>query len=406
MAERKMSINSRFEYLQAMQERYRVAADRKAKSALLDEMESLTHLGRKHLIALMNSPDLRRRKRDRERQRIYDAEVAAAVKIVADSLDWICPERLQPTLRRTTEHLIADGEMEASPAVLDKLERISVATLGRVLRRVRSTTPDRLPRAYPGRRAETSAQQAVPISVIPWDEPEPGHFEVDLVHHGVPDADGKLVCTMQFVDVLTGWSERFAIMGFAFDAVWDAIQAFRHHCPIPARELHSDNGSEFINSALIACFGQELLDTAQTRGRPGYHNDNRFVEQKNCSLVRAYLGSLPLHTPPQRRALAQLYEQMWLYYNFFQPVLRQIERTAVTGPDGITRIRRKQDRARTPLERLLEAKPTISRETKEQLLALYDRTNPLALKRSIHAQIRALESMVTESRKEEAVTLV
>ncbi len=405
MATREMSINARFEYLQAMQKRYRVAPDRKAKSALLDQMESLTHLGRKHLIGLMNGPDLRRRKRCRERQRTYDAEVGEAVRGVAETLDWICAERLQPTLRTTAERLIVHGETEISPVVLDKLDRISVATLGRVLGGVRPSG-ERLPQAYPGRRAQTSAQQAVPTAVIPWDEPELGHFEVDLVHHGVPDADGKLVCTIQFVDVLTGWSERFAIMGFAFDAIWDAIQAFRHHCPIPARELHSDNGSEFINTALIACFGQELVDTLQTRGRPGHHNDNRFVEQKNGSLVRAYLGPLPLHTHPQRHALNKLYAHMWLYYNFFQPVLRQIERTAVTGSDGITRIRRKQDRARTPLERALEGKPPISREQRERLQALYAETNPLALKRRIHAQIRDLKAMVTESTKEEAHTSV
>jgi hypothetical protein len=405
MATQEMSMSGRFEYLRAMQSRYRVAPDRKAKTALLNEMESLTHLGRKHLIALMNGPTVQRRQRCRERQHTYDAEVGEAVKIIADTLDWICAERMQPTLPRMARHLIAHGEMQVSPAVLDKLDRMSVATLGRVLSRVRPNG-ERLPRAYPGRRAETSAQQAVPISVIPWDEPEPGHFEVDLVHHGFPDADGRLVCTIQFVDVLTGWSERFAIMGFAFDAIWDAIQAFRQRCPIPVREIHSDNGSEFINAALTACFGQELVDTLQTRGRPGHHNDNRFVEQKNSSLVRAYLGSLPLHTQPQRHALNQLYVDMWLYDNFFQPVLRQIERTAVTGPDGITRIRRKQDRARTPLERALEAKPPISREKRERLETLYDETNPLALKRRIHAQIRDIEAMVAESGKEEAITSV
>jgi len=307
MAEKKMTINARFEYLRVMQVKYLMAAGRKAKSELLDQMESVTHLGRKYLIALMNGLPLQRHTRCRERQRVYDEEVTQAIETVADALDWICAERLQPTLRQTAQRLITFGEMEATSAVLDKL--------GRILQRIRPT--ERLPRAYPGRRAETSAQQAVPISIIPWNEPEPGHFEVDLVHHGLPDTDGNLVCTLQFIDVLTGWSERFAIMGFAFGTIWDALQAFRRRCPIPPREIHTDNGSEFINCALIAYFGKELLHTSQTRGRPGHHNDNRFVEQKNSSLVRAYFGSLPLHTSLQRQSLDQIYEEMWLYYNFF-----------------------------------------------------------------------------------------
>jgi len=403
MAEAEMTINARFEYLKVMQAKYRMAPDRKTKSRLLDEMESVTHLGRKHLIALMNGSTIQRRKRSGERRRVYDDEVAQAIEKVADALDWICQERLQPTLLKTAKHLIGFGEMEAAPEVLAKLGSISIATVGRILRRIRPS--ERLPRPYPGRRAETSAQQAVPISIIPWDEPEPGHFEVDLVHHGSPNADGKLVCTIQFIDVLTGWSERFAIMGLTFDAVWDAMERFRRRCPIPVREIHSDNGGEFINWLLIAYFGEELVRISQTRGRPGYHNDNRFVEQKNSSLVRAYLGKLPLHTHTQRRALDQMYEDMWLYYNFFQPVLRQTMRKPVRGADGIIRIRRKQDRARTPLDRLLSAEPPISRQSGEQLLQLYHQTNPLALKRGIHAQIKTLNSMVPDDAKEAAISV-
>ena len=395
MAENEMSINARFEYLRVMQIKYQLAPDRKTKSRLLDEMESVTHLGRKHLVALMNGPRVQRYKRSRERQRVYDDEVAQSIETVADALDWICPERLQPTLRKTAEHLIGFGEMEATPEVLDKLGRISIATVGRILRRIRPT--ERLPRPYPGRRAETSAQQAVPISIIPWDEPEPGHFEVDLVHHGSSDAAGKVVCTIQFIDVLTGWSERFAILGLASLAIWDALQRFKQRCPFPIRELHFDNGPEFINSVLIACFGRELVNCIPTRGRPHYHNDNRFVEQKNSSLVRAYFGTLPLHTAAHRQALDQLYEDMWLFYNFFQPVLRQTERKPVSGSNGIIRIRRKQDRARTPLDRLLTAKPPISRQTQERLLLLCADTNPLALKRGIHAQIEQLTQMVRNS---------
>jgi len=359
---------------------------------LLDELEQVTHLGRKHLIALMNGSQIRRRKRSRERGRLYDTDVAKAIATVADALDWICAERLQPALYSMAKHLEACSEMKVSSEVLDKLRLISVSSVGRILKTIRPA--QRLPRPYPGRRSDTSAQQAVPISVIPWQQPEPEHFEVDLVHHGTPDRQGNLVCTLQFVDVLTGWSERFAIMGYSFDAVWHAIQAFRMHCPIPVRELHSDNGSEFINHALIAVFGKEMVGVYQTRGRPGFHNDNRFVEQKNSSLVRAYLGNMPLRTHAELRALTALYEDMWLYYNLFQPVLRQTERKAVTGPDGIIRIRRKQDRARTPFQRLCETALPISRETREHLQMLYEETNPMVLKRSIHAQIDALVSLV------------
>ena len=403
MAREEMNINQRFTYLRIMQDRY-TAADRTLKAQLLDEMVTMTGLNRKHLIVQMSSPDLYRQPRSHERGRIYGIEVVQAIATIADALDWICAERLQPTLRETAAHLIGFGELEVTAQVLDQLGQISVATVGRILTGIRPT--ERLPRAYPGRRAENSAQRAVPSAIIPWDVAEPGYFEADLVHHGMPDEHGNRVCTLQLIDVLTGWSERFAIMGHEFDAIWEALQLFKRHCPIPVRMIHSDNGGEFINTPLIACFGPGKLDARQTRGRPGYHNDNRFVEQKNSSLVRAYLGTTPLHTYAQLRALQQVYADMWVYYNLFQPVLRQVERSVVPRPNGTLRIKRVQDRAHTPLQRLLEAKPPISHETQERLLALYRATNPLALKRRFHAQIRALIATSIQLGKEEVSTPV
>lgn len=394
MAKKTMSINARFEYLRSMQERYH-DANRTQKGRLLDEMESVTHLSRKHLSTQMNNPDLRRRARSKEREPEYGADVVQAITIIADTLDWICAERLQPALGQMANCLIAWEEMEALADVLEKLNRISISTVRRILKRVRPSP--RLPRAYPGRRAESSVQQAVPVSIIPWDEPEPGHFEVDLVHHGSPGEDGQLIYTIQFVDVLTGWSERFAIMGHSFETIWNAIKAFEAICPIPIREIHSDNGSEFINQPLVSVFGEELVGVSQTRGRPGHSNDSRFIEQKNSSLVRAYFEYIYLHTLEQLQAMNALYQDMRLYYNLFQPVLRQTERTAVSGPSGIIRIRRKQDRARTPLQRLIEATPPISRQSREELLALRDSVNPLQLKRSIHERLDALRKLTNAS---------
>jgi len=57
---------------------------------------------------------------------------------------------------------------------------MSVSTLWRLLPRAeRSRLAYR--KSRPG--ASTSLRQAVPVRRIRWDEPQPGHFEVDLVHH-------------------------------------------------------------------------------------------------------------------------------------------------------------------------------------------------------------------------------
>jgi len=65
-------------------------------------------------------------------------------------------------------------------------------------------------------------------------------------------------------------------------------------CPLPIREIHPDNGSEFMNHHLYHYFGERLKGAKLSRSRPWQKNDNRFVEQKNyysamafASLVRA-----------------------------------------------------------------------------------------------------------------------
>ena len=136
MAKKTMSLNTRFENLRSMQTRYE-KADRTGKSALLDEMQAVTQLSRKHLITQMNRADLRRRARSRERQREYGDDVAKAMTIIADTLDWICADRLQPVLGEMAECLISWGEMEATADVLEKLNHISISTVGRILSRIR-----------------------------------------------------------------------------------------------------------------------------------------------------------------------------------------------------------------------------------------------------------------------------
>ena len=59
---------------------------------------------------------------------------------------------------------------------------------------------------------------------IPWNEAQPGHLEVDLVHHCGSSASGDYVHTVQMIDVATGWSERAAVLGRSYRVMEDAFQ--------------------------------------------------------------------------------------------------------------------------------------------------------------------------------------
>jgi hypothetical protein len=58
-------------------------------------------------------------------------------------------------------------------------------------------------------------------------------------------------------------------------------------------------------------------------------------------LVRAYLGFERLDTVNQTLAVNYLYDKMWLYYNFFQPVLHLTEKLFVHEEGQPTRVKRR-----------------------------------------------------------------
>lgn len=217
------------------------------------------------------------------------------------------------------------------------------------------------------------------MTCIPWDEPQPGHFEVDLVHHCGSSATGEYVHTLQMIDVTTAWSERVAVLGRSYRVMEDGFRRILDRLPFPVLELHPDNGSEFFNHHLLRFWQSTLPDLQLSRSRPYQKNDNRMVEQKNSSLVRAFLGYDRLDSVAQTLALNQFYNQMWLYYNFFQPVMRLTEKTTISVEGQCPRVKRRYDQARTPFDRLC-ATETITPERREQLEALRDQTNPRQLR--------------------------
>src|SRR6266581_2980615 len=185
------------------------------------------------------------------------------------------------------------------------------------------------PRYLKAKRGERSAllsemnqvTKGVPMGRLAWDLKEPGHFEVDLVYHSGESTTGEHGHTIQMVDVATGWSERVAVMGRGQRAMEAGFEHLLSRLPFAIVELHPDNGSEFFNYHLVRYWKEKVVGVQLSRSRPYQKNDNRIVEQKNDTLVRQYFGDLRFDHPEQIEAMNALYEQMWLYYNLFQPAM-------------------------------------------------------------------------------------
>ena len=153
-------------------------------------------------------------------------------------------------------------------------------------------------------------------------------------------------------------------------------------------ELHPDNGSEFLNDLMLDFWKKQPHSPAFSRSRPYRKNDNRFVEQKNYSEVRVYLGYDRLDTVAHTNRLNQLYDHLWLYTNFFQPVLRLAHKTVIRSGDH-TQVKRRFDQARTPFERLC-ATGILEAGRRQALEQLRHQTNPRQLRREIYALIDQL----------------
>jgi len=380
-----MSVDERRKYIHKMRGRYRKGS-KKEKGELLDEIEAVTGMHRKTVTRLLNGP-LSRKKRGRERGRTYGVEVEVAVRVIALSLDYPCAERLQPNLVWMARHLASHQELIVSEETLKKLEQISCSTLKRILKRSGRSQP-KMATQQPKRPKRTGIRKAYPMRKIPWNETEAGHFEVDLVHHCGEAATGDYVHTIQMVDVATGWCEIAAVMGRSYRVMKNGFAFMLSRLPIPVVEIHPDNGSEFFNQHLLRFWKQAMVNVEITRSRPYQKNDNRFIEENNHSLIRAYTGRDRFDTQEQLKAIRQLYEHLWLYHNFFQPVMRLQEKIYLNE----FQYQRIYDQAKTPYDRL-KAKNILNKNFIERLDDLRAQTNPMNLREQIDLQITRLLSL-------------
>lgn len=387
-----MNVNERRKYIHKMWTRYR-EADKLVKGQLLDEIEAVTGLHRKTITRTING-QLSRKKRTKQRGREYGVEVDDSIRVIARSLDYPCAERLQPNLVWMANHLSKHAELQLTPGTREQLARVSVSTVKRILKRIGRSEP-KLANRKPRRSPSNSLRQQYPTRKIAWDIEEAGHFEVDLVHHCGELLNGEYIHTLQMVDVATGWSEIAAIFGRSYRVVAHGFDHLLERLPFPVIEVHPDNGAEFFNRTILQYWKKKLPELQLSRSRPYQKNDNRFVEENNQSLIRAYLGHGRFDTQTHLQVIRKLYDRLWLFHNFFQPVMRLQEKVYSSE----LRYHRQFDLARPPFDRLKE-RNLLDADATLRLETLRTQTNPLKLRREIDELIANLISLPVLDRTE------
>lgn len=377
-----MTNNGREELFRTVKPRY-LQASSIERQKILDEFCAATEYHRKHAIRILRSGYERVTTPRHHHPVRYPADLLTLIIKIWALLNYPCGVRLQPVLRSTVEAMIRTRAIaRVSSAELTALTAISPRTLDRRLAKERQLL--RLGRGRSTTRHGSLLKSAVPIRLTDWNTRDIGFMEMDTVAHCGDVLAGEFIYSLDMVEIATGWSEQIAVMGKGEAGLVKVIGTIKQDLPFTLKGLDSDTGSEFVNWHMVKwCKEQGLFFT---RSRPYYKNDNAYVEQKNYTHIRKWLGYRRYDTPTQLKAMNELYRgDLRMFNNFFIPVMKIKEKQKVNN----SLCRKKYDVAQTPYQRLITSNQ-IPPETKTRLRELYEVLNPMKLRASIEAKLKRL----------------
>jgi len=353
--------------------RYR-SKSKKEKSKILDEFVQNTGYNRSYARRILATLKKRGRKKHLLRERIYDASVFYPLRKIWIAEDCICGQRLKPFIPEVIRVLERDKELKVNKTIRKKLIAISSATIDRILSATKKSYAFKKGKSTtkPG----TLLRGQIPIRTFEdWDDKRPGFFEGDLVAFCGDTTRGDYVNALNLTDVALGWIGIEAFMGKGQYRTHKAIDAIKNRLPYRMLGLDNDNGVEFINWHLKRYCEENKITF--TRIRPYRKNDNCFVEQKNYTVPRRFIGYARFDTDEQLIIIQDILKLVEPYVNFFMPSKKLLSKEVVGN-----KTKKKYNAAKTPYQRLIESN-ILNEAEKQKLQEVYETLNPLSLRRQI-----------------------
>lgn len=381
----KVTRGSIWEYAEAVRPRYR-RAGKEERGQILDEFCATTGYHRKSAVRLLNRRITRSGGR-RGRTAMYGPVVTEALRRVWEASDRLCSKRLVAFLPELVPILEAHGEVRLPADVQTQLLTLSAATIDRLLKAERGHG---LRRLSTHQTAAGQLRKQIPVRTFgEWEGVTAGAVQADLVAHCGTSAEGFFLTTLDVVDVATGWTECMIVWGKGQERVRAAIHRVRQALPFALRELHTDNGSEFLNCVLYPWCQREGIRL--TRGRPYRKNDQAYVEQKNWSVVRRLIGYDRYASKAALAVFERLYRLIRLWVNYFQPLRKRVGKERIGA-----KVIKRYDTAQTPYQRVL-ASTVLSAERRALLNREYRSLNPVRLRAQIDATLDELWALAART---------
>ena len=218
------------------------------------------------------------------------------------------------------------------------------------------------------------------------------------VHHCAQVTSGEYAdlwsdLTLTATDIYSGWIFLYPLLNKAFSWTFQSLKDILRLIPFPFREFHSDNGSEFINTAVEKWCNDPEHTVPFTRSRDHQKNDNCFVEQKNGAVVREYVGYDRLSGTEEQAFLTAIYAPLAPLLNFFMPTRKLKSKTRIGSKE--TRV---YDEPRSPFARLLES-AELPQECRVSLSAQCALYNPVELQHTVNKTILRLRQRLAQANR-------
>lgn len=376
-----MTQTSKTELLKEVKGRY-LKATVEEKTRILDEFCKNTSYNRKYATRILQTRH-HYKTGTKAVPKKYLGRVLEIIIKVWELLNYPCGARLKPMLLPMAENLASHREItELNEIIKGQLSQIGSATLDRYLSKERKIR--RLGRGRSLTRHGSLLKSSVPIRITNWDTTAIGFMEMDTVAHCGDVLSGEFVYSLDMVEIATGWSEQIAVMGKGEAGIVKAIETIKQALPFDLKGLDSDTGSEFVNWHMVRWCKENNLSF--TRSRPYYKNDNAYVEQKNYTHIRKWLGYRRYDNSKQLRLINDLYRnELRQFNNFFLPVMKIKSKEKINN----SVCKKTYDIAQTPYQRIIRSNQ-IPLETKLRLQKLYESLNPVKLKETITAKLKRI----------------
>jgi hypothetical protein len=378
-----ISKQTREELLRSVRQRYSRAV-RIDKSKILDEFVAVAGCHRKYAIKLLGAAENTEEVVMRTQvvgNRIYNEAIKEALIVVWEASDRICGKRLKAVLPEFVEAMERHGHMCLDPEVRSQLLSVSASTIDRILAPIRRKAKGRRKR----RVTKKTSKKVSVRTFADWDEPAPGYLEVDFVAHCGGSMSGRFIHSLAVTDVCTGWIEAVPLLAREQSVVVEGLELIGHQFPVPIVGIDTDNDGAFINETLINYCSERGVEF--TRSRPYQKNDQAWIEQKNGSVIRRFVGYDRYSGLVAGQTLAHLYNVVRLYVNYFQPSFKLLEKIRIGA-----KIKKRYDKPTTPCDRLLTHR-VVHHDTKRALIEQRSQLDPLELLHRIRQAQSALASL-------------